>query len=152
MRWRPSGWRIGCWLCVLLAALGGAQYLRHGAWPYLAACLILVVLCAGALLRQAWARQPLRLALLAVACWALASGLMMLARWHQFDTARAHARAQPAWAPMLLAMIDDLQRAFLLSLVFKALLLALTLWLAWALGRPDTRAAFVRHATTAGRR
>lgn len=135
-------WRAGLWIVLLLAAFGGVQYLRYGAWAYVIVALAIIVLCAGGMLRQSWARTPLRLALLVIAIWALASGGLMLAQWHQFDHARASALAHPQLAAPLLAMIEQFRRTWLLGLAFKALLLPLTLWLAWRLGQPAVTAQF----------
>jgi len=139
---RLAPWRVGLWIVLLLAAFGAVQYLRYGAWLYLGGAFAVIVLCAGGVLRQAWARQPLRLALLLVALWALASGGLMLAQWGQFDQARARALAQPQLAAPLLAMLEQIRRTWLLGLAFKALLLPLALWLAWRLGRPAVAAQF----------
>lgn len=135
-------WRVATWIVLLLAAFGGVLYLRHGDWPYLAGTLVVIVVCAGGILRQPWARQPLRVLALLLALWALATGGLMLAQWSQFDTARAHAMAQPQ-GQLLLLVIDQARRSFLLGLAFKALLVPLLLWLAWQLGRPAVRAQFV---------
>jgi hypothetical protein len=138
-------WRVAAWIVLLLAAFGGVQYLRHGDWPYLAGTLVVIVLCAGGILRQSWARQPLRVAALLLVLWALATGGLMLAQWGQFDLARAHAMSQPQ-PQVLLLVIEQARRSFLLGLVLKALLVPLLLWLAWQLGRPAVRAQFVVRA------
>jgi hypothetical protein len=142
----PAGrfglWRVATWFVLLLAAFGGVLYLRHGDWPYLVGTFVVVVVCAGAILRQPWARQALRAAALLLALWALATGGLMLTQWGQFDVARAHAMTQPQ-SQLLLLVIEQARRSFLLGLVFKALLVPLLLWLAWQLGRPAVRAQFV---------
>ncbi|WP_049622224.1 hypothetical protein [Frateuria defendens] len=141
---RFVAWRIGCWIVLLLAAFGGVQYLRHGDYPYLGASFAVIVVSAGCVLRQAWARQPMRLVALALAVWVMVSAALVLASWGQFEQARQHALAQPELSGVLLAMIEQAKRAYLLSLVFKALLLPLLLWLAWWLGRPAVAAQFRR--------
>lgn len=142
----PAGrfglWRVATWIVLLLAAFGGVLYLRHGDWPYLVGTFVVIVVCAGAILRQPWARQALRAAALLLALWALATGGLMLTQWGQFDVARAHAMTQPQ-SQLLLLVIEQARRSFLLGLVFKALLVPLLLWLAWQLGRPSVRAQFV---------
>jgi hypothetical protein len=135
-------WRVATWIVLLLAAFGGVLYLRHGDWPYLVGTFAVIVVCAGAILRQPWARQPLRVVALLLVLWALATGGLMLAQWDQFDAARVHAMAQPQ-PQVLLLLIEQARRSFLLGLVFKALLVPLLLWLAWQLGRPAVRAQFV---------
>jgi hypothetical protein len=135
-------WRVATWIVLLLAAFGGVLYLRHGDWPYLVGTFVVIVVCAGAILRQPWGRQALRAAALLLALWALATGGLMLAQWGQFDVARAHAMTQPQ-PQLLLLVIKQARRSFLLGLVFKALLVPLLLWLAWQLGRPSVRAQFV---------
>lgn len=135
-------WRVATWIVLLLAAFGGVLYLSHGDWPYLIGTFVVIVVCAGGILRQPWARQPLRVVALLLALWALATGGLMLAQWDQFDAARAHAMAQPQ-AQLQLLLIEQARRSFLLGLAFKALLVPLLLWLAWQLGRPKVRAQFV---------
>ncbi|UGB38375.1 hypothetical protein [Frateuria soli] len=134
-------WRVATWIVLLLAAFGGVLYLRHGDWAYLVATFAVIVACAGAILRQSWARQALRVLALLLVLWAVATGGLMLAQWDQFDAARAHAMGQPQ-AQLLLLVIEQARRSFLLGLVFKALLVPLLLWLAWQLGRPMVRAQF----------
>ncbi|KRF01919.1 hypothetical protein ASG87_10460 [Frateuria sp. Soil773] len=139
---RFAGWSIACWIVLLLAAFGGLQYLRHAAYPYLLASFAVIVVSAGCILRQAWARQPMRVLAVLLVLWALASGGLMLAQWGQFEQARQHALAQPQIADVLLAMIEQARRSYLLGLVLKALLVPLLLWLAWRLGQPAVRGQF----------
>lgn len=135
-------WRVGTWIVLLLAGFGAVLYLRHGDYPYLAGALAVIVVCAGGILRQPWARQALRLVALLLALWALATGGLMLSQWGQFDAARAHALTQPQ-PDVLLVLIEQARRSFVLGLVLKALLVPLLLWLAWQLGRPAVRAQFI---------
>lgn len=139
---RFAAWRVAAWIVLLLAAFGGVQYLRHGDWLYVAGTLGVIVACAGGILRQAWARQALRVVAVLLVLWVLASGGLMLAQWGQFDLARAHAQTQPQ-AELLLLVIEQARRSFLLGLVLKAVLIPLLLWLAWQLGRPSVRAQFL---------
>lgn len=141
---RFGAWRVGSWIVLLLAAFGGVLYLQHGDYPYLAGALAVIAVCAGSILRQPWARQALRVVALLLAAWALATGGLMLAQWHQFDLARAHALSQPQ-SQLLLLVIEQARRSFLLGLVFKALLVPLLLWLAWQMGRPAVRRQFQPH-------
>ncbi|MEI7035543.1 hypothetical protein [Fulvimonas yonginensis] len=139
---RFAAWRVAAWIVLLLAAFGGVQYLRHGDWPYLVGSLVVIVACAGGILRQAWARQTLRAVALLLVLWVLASSGLMLAQWGQFAAARARAMGQPQ-PELVLLVIEQARRSYLLGLVLKALLLPLLLWLAWQLGRPTVRAQFL---------
>jgi hypothetical protein len=141
---RVAAWSIGCWIVLLLAAFGCVQYLRHGAYLYLAGAAAVIVISAGCILRQAWARQPMRLLGLLLVLWVLGTGGLMLAHWGQFAQARQHAQAQPQLADLLLPLIEQAQHDYLLGLVLKALLLPLLLWLVWRLGQPGVRQQFHR--------
>ena len=135
-------WRVADRMVLLLAAFGGVQYLRHGDWSYLAGSLVVIVVSAGGILRQAWARQALRVVALLLVLWVLVSAGWMLSQWGQFAQARAHALAQPR-PEVLLLVIEQARRSFMLGLVLKALLVPLLLWLAWQLGRPAVRMQFL---------
>lgn len=139
---RFAGWSIACWIVLLLAAFGALQYLRQAAYLYLLAAFVVIVVCAGCILRQAWARQPMRVLAVLLVVWALASGGLMLSQWGQFEQARQHALAQPQLADVLLLMIEQARRSYLLGLVLKGLLVPLLLWLAWRLGKPAVIAQF----------
>lgn len=147
---RFGAWRVGAWIVLLLAAMGGVLYLRQGDYAYLVGAFVVIVTSAGCILRQPWARQALRVVALLLVLWALASGGLMLAQWGQFAQARTHALAEPQ-AQILLLMIEQARRGYLLGLVLKALLIPLLLWLAWQLGRPAVRAQFRTAAVTAAR-
>jgi hypothetical protein len=139
---RFAAWAIGPWVLLLFAALGFVQYLRHGEYAYLAASLLVIVACAGCILRQAWARAVLQLLVVMLAMWALVSGVLMLQQAGDFDIARQHARAQPQLGEVALWMIARAERTWQVSLALKAAAIPLLLWLAWALGRPAVRAQF----------
>lgn len=163
-----AAWRIVVWLILLLAAFGCVQYLghmqllwghRHGlsatdsatlhgmlAWDvaYFAGAFVLIVLCAGCILRQAWARTPMRIACGVLALWALVSGVMMLRQWSQFDQASADALAQLAGDPRLQQAVAQARRVYRITLGMKAVAIPLLLWLAWRLGTPAARQQF-RH-------
>ena len=169
-------WRIVVWLLLLLSAFGGLQYLHHGqsvlgqlqaaspadaearsalhgmlGWDiaYLLAALALFVLCAGCLLRQAWARPALRVAALVLAAWLIFSGVLLVIQMN--DLERAHV-VPPSSAQanvslqLLLAQIDEnyrvARRSIELALLFKAIAVPVVLWLAWRLGQPPVRAQF----------
>ena len=135
-------WALGAWVLLLLAAVGAVQYLRGGDFAYLAAALLVIVACAGCILRQGWARPVLQGLCLLLALWALATGVLMLRQWDQFALARQHALAQPELAPLTLWLVARAQRTWQVALTLKALAVPLLLWLAWALGRPNVRAQF----------
>ncbi|MEW9622659.1 hypothetical protein [Rhodanobacter geophilus] len=163
-----AAWRVAVWLVLLLAAFGCVQYLGHAqllwaqrtslspadtvamhhmlAWDigYLLAAFALIVLCAGCILRQAWARTPLRVALGVLVLWALVSGGMMLAQWPQFDRASAEALAQLGSDATLRNAVVHARRVYRITLALKAVAIPVLLWLAWRLGAPAVRMQF-RH-------
>jgi len=139
---RFSAWAVGPWVLLLFAALGFVQYLRHAEYIYLAAALLVIVVCAGCILRQAWARPAMQVLAVLLALWALASGVLMLQQWGDFDTARQHALAQPQLGEVALWMIARAERTWQVGLALKAASIPLLLWLAWQLGRPTVRAQF----------
>lgn len=159
-------WRVAVWLLLLLAAFGCVQYVGHAqllwaqranvppadsdamhgmlAWDagYFVAAFAVIVLCAGCILRQAWARTPLRVACALLALWALAGGGTMLARWPQFDHASADALAQFAGDALMRSAVLHARRVYLITLALKAAAVPLLLWLAWRLGTPAARMQF----------
>lgn len=137
-----SLWAIGPWLVLLLAGLGFVQYLRHGEYFYLGAAVVVIVVSAGCILRQAWARPAMQLLAIVLALWALLSGAWMLQQWGDFATARQHALAQPQLGQVMLWMIARAERTWQVALVLKAFAIPLLLWLAWALGQADVRSQF----------
>ena len=139
---RFSAWAVGPWVLLLFAALGFVQYLRHAEYIYLAAALLVIAVCAGCILRQAWARPAMQGLAVLLALWALASGVLMLQQWGDFDTARQHALAQPQLGEVALWMIARAERTWQVGLALKAAAIPLLLWLAWQLGRPTVRAQF----------
>jgi len=139
---RFAFWAIGLWLVLLLAAMGFVQYLRHGEYVYLAASLLVIVVCAGGILRQAWARPAMQVLAVLLALWSLVTGVLMLQQSGDFEVARQHAMAQPQTAEMALWMIARAERTWQVGLVLKALAIPFLLWLAWQLGRPAVKAQF----------
>lgn len=139
---RFSVWAIGPWIVLLFAAMGAVQYLQHAEYAYLLAALLIFVVCAGCIMRLAWARPTMQVLAVLLALWALASGVLMLQQWGDFETARQHAQAQPQLGEVALWMIARAQRTWQVALALKALALPLLLWLAWQLGRPSVRAQF----------
>jgi O-antigen ligase len=141
---RFSAWPIGVWVLLLLAAMGSVQYLQHAEYAYLLAALLIIVVCAGCILRQAWARPITQVLAVLLALWALVSGLLMLQQWGDFETAREHAQALPQLGEVALWMIARAQRTWQVGLALKAIAMPLLLWVAWQLGRPAVRAQFKR--------
>jgi hypothetical protein len=139
---RFSAWLVGLWILLLFAALGAVQYLQHGEYPYLVAALLVVVVCAGCILRQAWARPAMQVLAIVLAAWALLTGALMLRHWGDFAIARQHAMAQPELGNFALWLIARAQRTWQVALALKVLAIPLLLWLAWQLGQPDVRARF----------
>lgn len=139
---RFSAWAIGLWMLLLFAALGAVQYLQHGEYAYLVAALMIILVCAGCILRQAWARPAMQALALLLALWALGTGVLMLRQWGDFAIAREHAMAQPRLGEVALWMIARAQRTWQVALGLKACAIPLLLWLAWHLGRPGVRAQF----------
>lgn len=163
-------WRVVVWLVLLLAAFGCVQYFSHAellwtqrevlasnheasaalhvmlAWDisYLLAACALIVLCAGCILRQAWARPALRLAAALLALWMLASGVAMLVQWPAFERASTDALGQLHGDAALLQALMHARRTYLAALVLKAVAVPVLLWLSWRLGVPMVRAQF-RH-------
>ena len=163
-------WRVLVWLMLLLAAFGCVQYLSHAqllwgqrhayaagsdatralhrllAWDigYLLAAFALIVLCAGCILRQAWARPAMRVAAGVLALWMLASGGAMLAQWPQLLQASRDALSQLHDRSALHDALLHARRSYLLALLLKGFAVPLLVWLVWTLGRTDVRAQF-RH-------
>jgi hypothetical protein len=137
-----AAWALGAWVLLLLAAFGAVQYLRGANYVYLLAALLVIVVCAGCILRQRWARPLLRGLCLLLALWALSTGVLMLRQWDQFALARQHALVQPELAQLTLWLVARAQRTWQVALTLKALAVPLLLWLAWTLGRPSVRAQF----------
>ncbi|WP_426701932.1 hypothetical protein ACPPVV_02640 [Rhodanobacter sp. Col0626] len=141
---RFSLWAIALWILLLFAALGAVQYLQHAEYPYLAAALVIIVICAGCILRQPWARPAMRVLALLLAAWSLVTGVLMLQQWGDFETARQHALAQPQLGELALWLVARARRTWQIGLALKAAAIPLLLWLAWQLGRPEVRAQFRR--------
>jgi len=157
-----AAWRVVVWLLLLFAAIGGVQYVHHGSavwqelqrWPaddssghvaalhrmlawdgaYLLAAFVIIVVCAGVILRQGWSRSALRVVSMLLALWALISGLGLVSAMRTLFP--------PGTSPA--EMAAQLPHSYLLALVMKAVAIPVLLWLAWRLGRPDVRARFMR--------
>ena len=142
---RFSAWPIGVWILLLLAATGSVQYLQHAEYTYLLAALLIIVVCAGCILRQAWARPIIQVLAVLLAVWALVSGVLMLQQWGDFETAQQHALAMPPQlGDIALWTIARAQRTWQVGLALRAVGVPFLLWLPWQLGRPVARAQFKR--------
>jgi hypothetical protein len=141
---RFSAWSLSLWILLLLLAYAGLQYLQHGDFVYLAVSFAAIVVCVGTILRQAWAHGPMRIVLLLLAAYAIASGIVMLLHWGDFEKARQTALANPQFADVLLALNEQAKRVYMIALALKAIALPWLLWLAWALGRPTVAEQFRR--------
>lgn len=137
-----AAWPVAVWLLLLLAAYGGVQYLRFGFYDYLAAAMAVIVVCAGCVLRQEWARHAMRALAVLLACWAAYSGVLMWQGRDQFDIARQAALADPQAGELALMMVERMRRTFQVVLGIKAIAIPALLWLAWTLGRPSAAAQF----------
>ena len=122
--------------------MGAVQYLQHAEYAYLLAALLIFVVCAGCILRLAWARPTMQVLAVLLVLWALVSGVLMLQQWGDFEIARQHAQAQPQLGEVALWMIARARRTWQVGLALKAIAIPLLLWLAWQLGRPAVRAQF----------
>jgi hypothetical protein len=139
-------WALGVWVVLLLAMLGAVQYLRRADFVYLAAAVGILVVCAGCILRQGWARPAMRALCVALVLWTLVSGGLMLSQWERFELARQHALAQPQLADLALWLIARARRTWQVALGLKALAIPLLLWLTWELGRPAVQTQFKRRS------
>jgi hypothetical protein len=139
---RFAVWAMGPWILLLIAAMGCLQYLQHAEYVYLAAAAVVIVVCAGCILRQSWARSTMRVLAMLLALWALVTGVLMLQQWGDFEHARQQALAQPQLGEVALWMIARAQRTYAVGLALKAAAIPLLLWLSWQLGRPSVIAQF----------
>ena len=139
---RFAVWAMGPWILLLVAAMGCLQYQQHGEYLYLAAAAVVIVVCAGCILRQSWARSTMRVLAVLLALWAMVTGVLMLQQWGDFERARQDALAHPQLSEIALWMIARAQRTYAVGLALKAIAIPLLIWLAWQLGRPSVCAQF----------
>lgn len=145
-------WVIGPWVILLLAAFGAVQYLRHENHAYLAAAMLVVVVCAGCILRQSWSRLAMQVLAVLLAAWAGITGVLMLQQWGDFEIARQQVQASAQLGDMALWMIERAERTWRVALAFKLLAVPPLLWLAWQMGRSAVRAQFRLRRPQADRR
>lgn len=166
---RFAWWRTLAWLLLLLAAYGGVQYIRHAqqvwgvlqvlpagdaqssaalhgmlAWDlgYLAAALVLIVACAGCILRQAWARPVLQVLALVLCVWSAYRGILLWQQWSALNEAGAALLANAQTSSMPNMQLGDLRRIMLVGLALRVIAVPVLLWLAWQLGQPAVRLQF----------
>jgi hypothetical protein len=161
-------WRVVVWLLLVLAAFGCLQYFNHAqllwnqrqvlaadaaastalrgmlAWDiaYLVAAAGLIVLCAGCILRQAWARPALRVAAALLALWMLASGITLMVQWPAFERSSTEALGQLRDDVALRQALLRARHSYVAALVLKAIAVPVLSWLSWRLGVPAVRAQF----------
>ena len=137
-----AAWPVAVWLLLLLAAYGGIQYLRFGFYYYLAASLAVIVVCAGCVMRQEWARQAMQAVALLLACWAAYAGVQMWLDRDRFELARQAALANPQLGEAGVMLVERARRMYQLVMGIRVVAVPLLLWLAWTLGRPAAAAQF----------
>jgi hypothetical protein len=170
-RRRLDVWRVLVWLILLFSAFGCLQYLHHAqlVWDqlhalapadaggveamhgmlrwdlgYLLAAFALIVICAGCILRQAWARPCMRVAALLLGTWFVVTGFLQLNQLHAIDANSATLLRQ-VQAQAVMAVEQTLataHRQYVLAMLFEAIATMVLLWLAWQLGQPSVRAQF----------
>lgn len=152
-------WRMITWVMLLVAGFLGSQYLTHAqklwgvlqtlpagdteniaavhgmlGWDigYLVASFIVIVACAGCIMRQAWARSVLRVVALVLSVWLAYRGALL---WQQLSTLDQLGTS-------LQAQLGDLKRPLLIALALQVVAVPALLWLAWQLGQPAVRLQF----------
>ncbi|WP_458070331.1 hypothetical protein [Rhodanobacter sp. BL-MT-08] len=167
----PMLWRVEVWILLLVSAFGSLQYIKHmqNVWgqlrdnpslqpadldalhgmlgwdaAYLLVAFVLIVICAGCIMRQAWARPCMRVAAVLLAVWLLITGYLQLRDLQALgaNSAAILAQAQQQGTAGAAQMLVRLQRGYQLALVFKAVGLIALLWLAKKLGQPLVRMQF----------
>ncbi len=168
---RLAAWRVLVWLVLLLAAMGCLQYVTHLqkvwthlqatpatdadtlgalrgmlAWDlgYLVAAFALIVISAGCILRQEWARPCMRIATLLLGAWLIFSGYMQWQQLQQIDARAITAATQAQLGADVQLALELIHRDYLLALGLRALAVPLLLWLSWLLGQERIRAQFHR--------
>lgn len=161
-------WRMLAWVLLLLAGYGCVQYIQHAqqvwgvlqsqpagdessvsalhgmlAWDvgYFVAAFIVIVVCAGCILRQAWARPVLRVVALVLCVWFAYRAVLS---WQQWHTLKQAAAAFLASGPSTLQsdQLAYLQRLALVGTGIGIVAVLVLLWLAWQLGQPAVRLQF----------
>jgi threonine/homoserine/homoserine lactone efflux protein len=113
------------------------------AWDvgYFVAAFIVIVVCAGCILRQAWARPVLRVVALVLCVWFAYRAVLSWQQWHTLKQAAAVFLAS---GPSTLQsdQLAYLQRLALVGTGIGIVAVLVLLWLAWQLGQPAVRLQF----------
>ncbi len=161
-------WRMIAWVLLLVAAFGCVQYIRHAqqllgvlqtlpagdsdidkahtmlAWDagYFIVAFAVIVVSAGCILRQAWARPVLRVLSLALAVWLAYRVVLAWYQWHVLTLVGPALAAMGHATPEQLAETQHMQHLLLISAGAGAIAVVVLLWLAWQLGQPAVRLQF----------
>jgi hypothetical protein len=164
-------WRVVVWLLLLFSAFGCLLYVHHAqqvwqqlqavappdvqditalhgmlGWDvaYLLAAFALIVICAGCIMRQAWARPWIRVAAPLLALWLISSGFLQLQDLREIDAngAALLSQVQAQGVAAVEQTVARLHRSYQLALLLKGIAVPLLLWLSWMLGQPKVRAQF----------
>ena len=130
------------WLVLLFAALGAVQYMAHAEYSYLLASVVVIAVCAGCILKLRWARPTMQVLAVLLSLWSIATAVLMLHQWGEFEVARQHAQNEPQMRELALWMVARAQRTWQVGIALKALAIPALAWLAWQLGRAPVRAQF----------
>ncbi|WP_114239007.1 hypothetical protein [Dyella sp. C9] len=162
-------WRLVVWLMLLLAAYGCVQYGAHAeqlwqalqqqapgnteaisqlhgmlAWDagYFVVAFAVLVICAGAILGQAWSRRTLQvIAVLLAVVWGLLGALQQFSQWRDFSRTVEMTVQGPMDAAAQIAL-NHVRLSYLIAVAIRAVGVPVLLWLAWQLGRPQVRSFF----------
>jgi hypothetical protein len=165
---RFAWWRMIAWVMLLVAGFGCVQYIRHAqqlwgvlqtlpagdgdldqlhamlAWDagYFIVAFAVIVVSAGCILRQAWARPALRLLSLALAVWAAYRAVAAWYQWHMLTVIAPVLVAMGRSTPQQVTEAQHMQHLLLISASIGAFAAVVLLWLAWQLGQPEVRLQF----------
>lgn len=167
-----SAWRIVVWLMLLFAGYGCVQYIAHArqllanmqqnispeamsslrgmlAWDvgYLLGAFAVVVICAGAILRQAWSRPLVQgVAVVLALCWGLLGAISQFSQWRDVSRAVALVASQTPLDAAAQATVAHMRRSYQVAMGMRIVATPVLLWLAWWLGRTPVRAQFLQRA------
>ncbi|RUL64334.1 hypothetical protein EKH79_09870 [Dyella dinghuensis] len=156
------------WVLLLAAGFGCVQYVRHVqqlwgvlqtlpagdsdidqvhamlAWDagYFAVAFAVIVVSAGCILRQAWARPVLRVLSLGLAVWAAYRAVVAWYQWHMLTVIAPVLVAAGHSTPEQAAEAQHMQHLLLISAGVGVVATVVLLWLAWQLGQPAVRLQF----------
>lgn len=137
-------WGVALWLVLLQAASGAYQFAVRGMYLQMLVPTAVVVVSAGCILRQEWARRVMLGLAPLLAVW---TSVMVARMWpmrERFEDALAQARGLGDQAVVKLAVeqIEHEQSAYYIGLGIKLITIPLLLWLTWKLLQPAVRAQF----------